>query len=104
MPIRPISPHWSAQKQIPIMQDVPETSNVWAPETYWDQKAKQWLIVWSSSVGDPGPGNRIYSSLTPDFNTFSKPVVFFDPGLRRNRRHDLSRPRPILFYFQRSDA
>ena len=72
--------HWSAQKQIPIMQDVAGTSNVWAPETYWDASRKQWLIVWSSNVGDPGPGNRIYSALTPDFNTFSKPSVFFDPG------------------------
>ncbi|MGA8108472.1 MAG: hypothetical protein WB974_03505, partial [Acidobacteriaceae bacterium] len=32
--------HWSAQKEIPIMQDFPETNNVWAPETYWDAKKK----------------------------------------------------------------
>jgi hypothetical protein len=25
-------------------------------------------------------GNRIWFSLTPDFNTFSKPAIFFDPG------------------------
>ncbi len=71
---------WSAQKQIPIMQDYPETNNVWAPETYWDAKKKEWLLIWSSSMKDSKTGNRIWSSLTPGFDTFSKPQIFFDPG------------------------
>ena len=71
---------WSAQKQIPIMQDYPETNNVWAPETYWDAKKKEWLLIWSSSMKNSNTGNRIWSSLTPGFDTFSKPQVFFDPG------------------------
>ncbi|MFP5209442.1 MAG: glycoside hydrolase family 43 protein [Acidobacteriota bacterium] len=71
---------WSAQKQIAIMKDFPETNNVWAPETYWDAKRKQWLIIWSSSMKDSKAGNRIWSSSTSDFNTFSRPAIFFDPG------------------------
>jgi hypothetical protein len=72
--------HWSEQKEIPIMQDFPATNNVWAPETYWDATKSQWLLIWSSSMKDSSEGNRIWFSLTPDFNTFSKPAIFFDPG------------------------
>lgn len=72
--------HWTAQKEIPIMAEIPETNNVWAPETYWDAAKSQWLIIWSSSMKDSSDGNRIWFSLTPDFNTFSKPAIFFDPG------------------------
>jgi hypothetical protein len=72
--------HWSAQKEIPIMEDYPEARNVWAPETYWDAKKHKWLLIWSSSMNHSDAGNRIYSSLTADFQTFSKPSIFFDPG------------------------
>jgi hypothetical protein len=71
---------WSGQREIPIMADFPETNNVWAPETYWDAAKKEWLLIWSSSMKDSTTGNRIWFSLTPDFKTFSKPAIFFDPG------------------------
>lgn len=76
--------HWSEQKQVFIMQDFPTVRQVWAPETYWDAKTKDWLIIWSSSFGDPRgdlpDGLRIWSSHTADFQTFSKPALFFDRG------------------------
>ena len=72
--------HWSGHKQIAIMQDYPDVRNVWAPEIDWDAKQNKWLILWSSSMNGSEAGNRIYSSLTSDFTTFSKPAVFFDPG------------------------
>jgi hypothetical protein len=71
---------WSAQKKIEIMKDFPAVRNVWAPETYWDAKAKEWLVIWSSSFNDSDKGNRIWASRTKDFATFTKPAVFFDPG------------------------
>ena len=71
---------WSQQSDIPIMADFPAVNNVWAPETYWDAKKKQWLLIWSSSMKDSKDGNRIWFSMTPDFRTFSKPKIFFDPG------------------------
>lgn len=71
---------WSAQKRIPIMKDFPAVRNVWAPETYWNAKAKEWLLIWSSSFNDSDKGNRIWASRTKDFVTFTKPEVFFDPG------------------------
>ncbi len=71
---------WSAQKEVPMMKDLPTVRNVWAPETYWDAKAKEWLVLWSSSFNDSEHGNRIWASRTKDFVSFTKPVVFFDPG------------------------
>lgn len=71
---------WSQQQEIPIMADFAATNNVWAPETYWDAKKHKWLLIWSSSMKDSKDGNRIWFSLTPDFKTFAKPAIFFDPG------------------------
>jgi Glycosyl hydrolases family 43 len=72
--------HWSEQREIPIMADVPGARNTWAPEIYWDSAKSQWLIIWSSTVAGKQDGNRIYSSMTPDWKTFRQPQVFFDPG------------------------
>jgi hypothetical protein len=71
---------WSAQREISMMKDFATVRNVWAPETYWDEKAKEWLLIWSSSFSDKPEGNRIWASRTKDFDTFSKPALFFDPG------------------------
>jgi hypothetical protein len=71
---------WSPQIEVPIMKDFSTVRNVWAPETYWDDNAKQWLLIWSSAVDGLTEGNRIWASRTTDFTTFSKPAVFFDPG------------------------
>jgi hypothetical protein len=72
--------HWSAQREIPIMQDFPDVNNVWAPEMYWDEKKEEWLMIWSSSFKGDTDGNRIWASRTKDFVTFTKPEKFFDPG------------------------
>jgi hypothetical protein len=72
--------NWGDQQEIPIMADFANTNNVWAPETYWDAAKSKWLLIWSSSMKDSKEGNRIWFSLTPDFKTFSKPAIFFDPG------------------------
>ena len=105
---------WSAEKQIPIMRDFPETNNVWAPEIYWDAKRQEWLVIWSSSMKEPikgfgkgvGTGNRIWSSFTPDFNTFSKPQIFFDPGyvtIDATIFHGASGPYRLIFKDQTYD-
>jgi hypothetical protein len=72
---------WLHQTEVPIMKDFPTVRNVWAPETYWDANAKQWLLIWSSALSDNNDsGNRIWAARTKDFVTFSRPAVFFDPG------------------------
>jgi beta-xylosidase len=72
--------HWSEQKEIPLMAAVEGTRNTWAPEIYWDAAKNKWLIFWSSVVDGKHEGNRIYSALTPDFEHFTTPAIFFDPG------------------------
>jgi len=72
--------HWSDQREIPLMAGIPGTNNTWAPETYWDETRSQWLLIWSSAVAGRQQGNRIYGAWTRDFQTFSTPELFFDPG------------------------
>ena len=72
--------HFSDQQEVPIMTSIPATHNVWAPETYWDAANQKWLLIWSSSMSDSSDGNRIWSSETADFATYTQPKIFFDPG------------------------
>jgi hypothetical protein len=102
---------WSEQKEVPIMAGFPQTNNVWAPETYWDAKRGEWLLIWSSSMTtgsmkDAKDGNRIWSAFTPDFNTFSQPQVFFDPGyvvIDATIFHGASGPYRLIFKQQTLD-
>jgi beta-xylosidase len=98
--------HWSQQKQVPIMQDFPDVNNVWAPETYWDSAKKEWLLIWSSAMKGSPDGNLIWYSLTPDFQTFSKPAIFFDPGyvvIDATIFHAPNQPYRLIFKEQSSD-
>src|SRR5215469_13404060 len=52
---------WTAQREVPIMGEFQAVRNVWAPETYWDGKAKEWLVIWSSSFNGSDAGNRIWA-------------------------------------------
>jgi beta-xylosidase len=70
--------HWSEQKEIPLMAGIEGAQHTWAPEIYWDAKQSSWLILWSSVVDDKG--NHIYSAMTKDFDHFTAPSIFFDPG------------------------
>lgn len=75
--------HWGPQHRMDVMRDFRGVRNTWAPETYWDNQRRDWLIIWSSSFNDAtaGPqGLRIWSTHTQDFVGFSKPELFFDRG------------------------
>lgn len=74
---------WSDLVNVPVMADVPGTRNVWAPEAFAGDDGKVRLI-WSSTVSVDGPeklrDHRIWACDTTDFETFSAPRLFFDPG------------------------
>jgi beta-xylosidase len=82
--------HWSEQRGIPVMQHESATRNVWAPELFYDQTQRQWLVFWSSTIpgkfketdgtGDDGYNHRIYFTSTKDFQTFTDSKLFYDPG------------------------
>lgn len=81
--------HWTPQRRIGAMDGVASTQNVWAPELFYDDVKRQYMIVYSSCVVDAGfevgiedPKNnhRLYYVTTKDFTTFSEPKLLYDPG------------------------
>ncbi|UKT65415.1 glycoside hydrolase family 43 protein [Pedobacter mucosus] len=80
--------NWTTQKFIPVMQKEPTTVNVWAPEIFYDDENKQFIIIWASTIPfrfakgieDEDNNHRMYSITTKDFNIFSEPKLFLDPG------------------------
>ncbi len=75
--------HWSQQKFIPLMEAFEGATLCWAPELFYDAPNEQFLVVWSSAVKNQTTNTdefRAYYSLTKDFETFTPPALFFDPG------------------------
>jgi alpha-L-fucosidase len=80
--------HWSEQQFIPVMAHEPTVCNVWAPELFFDEKEKQFIICWASTIPgrfpdylEPSTNNhRMYFTTTRDFKTFAPTKLFLDPG------------------------
>jgi len=81
---------WGTQKAIPVMAHEPAARNAWAPEIFYDDVNREWLILWASTIPGKFPGgsgqganeknHRIYAVTTKDFEKFSATRLFFDPG------------------------
>ena len=79
--------HWSEQKFIPVMTNEPTTVNVWAPELFYDQREKQFIILWASTIPGRFPNHveatnnnqRLFFTTTRDFESFAPAKLFFDP-------------------------
>ncbi len=81
---------WSEQMYIPVMEHEPTAKNCWAPEIFYDDVSNQYIIFWSTTIpgrfpetektGDDKYNHRMYFVTTPDFKTFSKTTLFYDPG------------------------
>jgi len=80
--------HWSKQQFIPVMENEPKTVNVWAPELFYDEESKDYVIIWASTIPfrfakgieEEDNNHRMYSVTTKDFVSFSQPKLFLDPG------------------------
>lgn len=80
--------HWYAQRHINVMDYEPTAVNAWAPELFYDDVARQFIIVWASTIPDRFPNgvedrnnnHRLYYTTTKDFKTFSATKLFLDPG------------------------
>lgn len=80
--------HWSEQQFIPVMKNEPATVNVWAPELFYDEAGKQFVIIWASCIPGRFPrgieedsnNHRMYMTTTKDFKSFSETKLFLDPG------------------------
>ena len=81
---------WSEQKYIMVMKKEPTARNCWAPEIIYDNKTKQFLIFWATTIpgrfpdtekgGDSNYNHRIYYTTTKDFETFSETKLFYEKG------------------------
>ena len=79
--------HWSEEKMIPVMEYEPNTVNVWAPELFYDDAGKQFIIIWASTIPgrferglEPDSNNhRMYVTTTKDFQSFTPTRLFLDP-------------------------
>jgi len=80
--------HWSDQKLLNVMKQEPSAVNVWAPELFYDDERKQFIIIWASTIPfrfargieDEDNNHRMYYTTTKDFKTFSDTKLFLDPG------------------------
>ncbi|TVY08961.1 LamG-like jellyroll fold domain-containing protein [Paenibacillus cremeus] len=91
--IRPLGPaigyassadliHWEAEKALPVMADIPDTVNSWAPEFSYDPVHGDFLIYWASSTGSDLSHSKHYCTRTKDWSTFSPTELFYDPGFQ----------------------
>lgn len=79
--------NWTKQKMIPVMEHEPSTVNVWAPELFYDEDAKNYKIIWASTipgrfergVEEDSNNHRMYIVETKDFEYFSPTKLFLDP-------------------------
>jgi hypothetical protein len=86
--------NWSEQKWLGVMTHEPDAMNCWAPEIFYDENQKQYLIFWATIIpgrfsetdntGDRGKGglcnHRIYCVTTTDFKTYSQAELFYNDG------------------------
>lgn len=80
--------HWSEEKFIPVMEHEPTTVNVWAPELFYDDEGKQFIIIWASTIPgrfekgqeEDSNNHRMYVTTTKDFQSFTPTRLFLDPG------------------------
>ncbi|WP_138484877.1 glycoside hydrolase family 43 protein [Dyadobacter bucti] len=82
--------HWSEQKAVPVMEHEPAARNTWAPEIFYDDKKKNFIIYWATTIpgrhseiktskAEDDYNDRIYYTTTKDFKTFTPTKMFFNP-------------------------
>jgi len=81
---------WSEQKAVPVMNHELTAQNAWAPELFYDDTQKRWLIFWATTIpgrfpeteasGDKGRNHRIYFTTTKDFEAFTPTKLFYNDG------------------------
>jgi hypothetical protein len=80
--------HWSKQRFIAVMDHEPTTVNVWAPEIFYDDEQKRYIIIWAScipgrferGIEEDSNNHRMYYTTTTDFQKFGETKLFIDPG------------------------
>ncbi|MBS1503324.1 MAG: glycoside hydrolase family 43 protein [Bacteroidetes bacterium] len=80
--------HWSPERHIEVMANEPNAVNAWAPELFYDDVNKDFIITWASTIPfrfpkgqeDEKNNHRLYYTVTKDFKNFTPAKLFLDPG------------------------
>src|SRR5678815_1910367 len=86
--------HWSTQTRVPVMEHEPDALNTWAPDLFYDDATKQFVIVWATAIPGRFPAtdtlaqrtsrgradHRLYFVTTKDFKTYSRAALLYDGG------------------------
>jgi beta-xylosidase len=82
--------NWSEQVAVPVMAHEPEVLNCWAPEVVYDEKKREYVIFWASTIRGKFPetlgtaekenNHRMYFTTTKEFKSFTPTRLFYDPG------------------------
>lgn len=80
--------HWGEHRFIAVNQDVIGAKNTWAPDLFFDQKSKNFVVTYATTVPGRFPetdnegdhNHRLYWIMTKDFVTFTKPEIALNPG------------------------
>ncbi len=82
--------NWSEQYYLPVMEHEPDARNCWAPEVFYDDASKQYIIFWSTTIpgrfpeteksGDDKYNHRMYYVTTTDFKDFTETELFYNQG------------------------
>lgn len=67
--------HWNNERLITISPQ--NADKTWAPEAIYNEKDKNYLFYWTSSLGKDSTTWSIYYATTKDFKNFSQPVILF---------------------------
>ncbi|MCW3079627.1 glycoside hydrolase family 43 protein [Segetibacter sp.] len=77
--------HWQVEAPLPLMKDAPNDTgalarNIWAPEWFYNDKAGEYILFWSSSFKDAGwKESRLWYCKTRDWKIFTPAKVLFNP-------------------------
>lgn len=82
--------HWSEQRTIPVMEHEPDARNCWAPELVYDDRTKQYMIYWATTIKGKFPetqdnaenayNHRMYYVTTKDFKTYTPAKLLYEPS------------------------
>ena len=68
---------WSEPRLVKVAAD--DAGCTWAPEAFYDEEAKDYLVFWASKTGgDHFAKHRIWACRTRDFTSFGEPFVFIE--------------------------
>ena len=82
--------NWNVQQYIPVMEHEDSAMNCWAPELFYNEVKKEYMIYWATTIpgrfpvsanaGDERYNHRMYYVTTKDFKKFSNTKLLYDQG------------------------